>query len=277
MTGETFDSLALIRALILSLGAGLVVASVASLLKKWPKAVLVMLGIGVALILTVILFYSWPSLVKVPDLSGLARAEAELVLEKKGLIPEARPQYDLETPAERVIAYSQEPLAGIKVHRGTVVRFGVALTPPPSETTERESASVSLFHPKSGENVHCTRYADGVYRFAVVGTSIGLSDRLTLLLWIRPVKPPSETPGWYLQRLPVNGITKIEPDGSWEGIAQIGNVQWSLHAGEVLDVAVTVVDVESANRLLAKSGVVTSIYLPGVVSDIASGVRVKLK
>lgn len=278
MSSEAFDFVALIRALLIGLGCGLVVAAVAGFVRRTgPKGFLVMLGGGVAGLLTVILFFSWPGLIGVPDLGGSSRAEAESTLEKKGLIPEVRPQYHLDTEAGRVIAHSQEPAAGIKVRGGTVVRFGVAVGTPPAETTAVGSASVSLFRPKSGEKVHCTRYADGVYRFSVVGTSTGLTNGFRLLLWMRPVNPPSETPGWYLQRLPVNGIEKVEPDGSWEGIAQIGNVQWPPHAGDVLDVAVTVVDVDRAKRLGGELGVVTCIVLPGIASDVASGVRVELK
>ena len=277
MSGEGFDLVALIRSLIISLGAGLVVAGITAALIKRPKAVLVMLGVGVTLLLTVILFYSWPSLVNVPDLSDLARAEAEVALEKKGLIPEGTPQYHMETEAGRVISHSQDPLPGIKVRRGSVVRFGIAVATQASETKESTLASVSLFRPKSGEKVNCKRYADGVYRFSVIGISAGLSDKLRLLLWVRPVAPPSETPGWYLQRPPVNGVSGVKPDGSWEGIAQIGNIQWPPHVGDILDVAITVVDVQNANRLLAEMGVVTRVNLPGIASDIASGVRVELK
>jgi hypothetical protein len=283
MSSEAFDFVALIRALLIGLGCGLVVAAVAGFVRRTgPKGFLVMLGAGVVVLLTVILFFSWPSLIRVPDLGGLSRDEAKLVLEKKALVPEARPLYHSDTEPGRVIAHSQEPAAGIKVRGGTVVRFGVAIgTTRTEEPTEElqvgASLSVSLFRPKSGEKAHCTRYADGVYRFSVVGTSTGLTNGFRLLLWVRPVNPPSETPGWYLQRLPVNGIEKVEPDGSWEGIAQIGNVQWPPHAGDVLDVAVTVVDVDRAKRLGGELGVVTRTVLPGIASDVASGVRVELK
>jgi hypothetical protein len=235
-----------------------------------------MLGIGVVLIFAVSLFFLWPSqeLVEVPDLGGLSRAEAELELKKNGLIPEAVPQHNADTKTGYVIPDSQETLAGTKVRKGTVIRFSVSLGP--DEITEG-AASVSLFRPKSGEGAFCTRYGDGVYRFSVVGTSSGLSDEFRLLLWVKPVNPPSDTPGWYLQRPPGNGIREVKPDGSWEGIAQIGNVQWPPHAGDVLDVAVTVVNIDTAKKLEAEPGVVTRTGLPGVASDVANGVRVELK
>ncbi|MEW6574278.1 MAG: hypothetical protein AB1374_11665 [Bacillota bacterium] len=33
------------------------------------------------------------------------------------------------------------------------------------------------------------------------------------------------------------GIQAIEADGSWEGLAQIGNAQWPPHEGDLVDVA----------------------------------------
>jgi len=280
MSGGGFDWEALARALILGMGIGLVVSGIASLLRKWPQNVLTRLGIGVALIITVVLFYTWPSLIKVPDLSRLSHHEAEDLLVKKGLVSDVTPQHHEGTEPGRVISHSQDPLPGIKVRRGTVVKFAVAVSTPSSkpsiERTVMTKNSVSLFRPKSRERVHCIRYADGVYRFSVVGTASGLPDKARLLLWVRPVKPPSETPGWYLQRLPVNGIGEVKIDGSWQGIAQIGNVQWPPHEGDVVDVAVTIVDAETANGLLAEPGVVTRVNLPGIASDIASAVVVKL-
>lgn len=275
-----FDWEALTRALILGMGIGLVVSAIASFLRKWPQNVLVRLGIGVALIIAVVLFYTWPSLIKVPDITRLSHHEAEDLLVKKGLVSDVTPQYHQETEPGRVIPHSQDPLPGIKVRRRTVVKFAVAVSTLPSkpsiERTVMSRVSVSLFRPKSRERVHCIRYADGVYRFSVVGTASGLPDKSRLLLWVRPVRPPSETPGWYLQRPPVNGIGEVKTDGSWQGIAQIGNVQWPPRAGDVLDLAVTLVDAETANRLLAEPGVVTHINLPGIASDIASTVIVEL-
>jgi len=165
----------------------------------------------------------------------------------------------------------------VKYNRGVAYFDDVEMILMSSEEEEEEPSSVSLVTPTSGEEVRCIRYGDGIYRFSASGTSTELSGRLRLLLWVKPVRPSSETPGWYLQRPPINGISKIKPDGSWEGIGQIGNIQWPPHAGDVFDVAVTVVDVESANQLLVEPGVVVRIDLPGIASDVASGIRVKLK
>lgn len=146
----------------------------------------------------------------------------------------------------------------------------VTITP-----TNSGAPSVSLFQPKAGEKVRCVRGDDGIYRFSVRGTSSG-TNGFRLLLWVRPVSPRSETPGWYLQRPPANGISSVEADGSWAGIAQIGNLQWPPHEGDILDLIVTIADSDSANQLMAEAGVVVRYQPVGVVSDTASNVVVTL-
>jgi hypothetical protein len=281
MLSWVIDWTALIRALIIGMGANLVVTALGLLFFKKNKAIWAMLGCGLMLLVATILFYSWPSLVVVPDLSGLSQAEAEAALERQQLIPEARPVYSIEAKPGLVGAGSQEPGQGIKVRPGTLVRFGVAVSGQPPVTLSHEpiinKASVSLFQPKGGESVKCTRYPDGTYHFSALGTVSVLLPNQRLLLWARPVKPPSETPGWYLQRPPINGIHQINPDGSWEGTAQIGNAMWPPHTGDILDVAVTVVPENQVQQLFATPGVETRISLPGISSDIALGVRVDLR
>lgn len=278
INGVIFDFEALLRSVIIALGTGLIVVAITHWVLKLPRGVTILFGVGVTLILTVILV---SRLIEVPRLANLSRAEAELVLSKKKLIPEVRPQYVSTTEAGRVIPHSQDPLPGIKVRQGTVVRFAVSAGAEQLLTEAKEtgvSPYVSLFQPRSGEEVHCSRYGDGIYRFSVEGVSKGIAGgNLQLLLWVKPVDPPSETPGWYLQRLPINGIVGIKPDGAWEGIGQMGDAQWPPHQGDILDVAVTVVKPETAQGLLAEMGVVTRMALPGTTSDKALGVKVRLK
>jgi hypothetical protein len=280
MTGAAFDFETFLRSIIIGLGTGFIVAALTPLIFKLRWGSAVPLGIGVALILTVILFFAWPPVVEVPNIAGLSKTEAELLLEKKGLVPEVTPQQVPTTEVGRVVPYSQDPLPGIKVRKGTSVRFGVNIsdvTPPDTIKIEKHS-SVKLFRPRSGEKMHCRLYGDGIYRFSVEGISQGVGGGgFQLLLWAQPVKPPSETPGWCLQRGPINGIHSVKSDGSWEGIGQIGNPEWPPHDGDILDVAVTVVESEIAERLLATQGVVTRISLPGITSDKALGVKISLK
>ena len=157
------------------------------------------------------------------------------------------------------------------------MRFGVAADSPLTPTKDSSAATVAFFQPKSMGTAKCQLGGDGIHRFPVSGTSTGLSNRHMLLLWVKPVKPPSERSGWYLQRLPGNGITSVLSDGRWEGIAQIGSTVWPPHEGDLFDVAVTVIDFAIATRLLNEPGVVTRVSLPGVIADVASSVRVKLR
>lgn len=276
---SSVDFEALIRVLI-GLGTGLIVAVISSVLFKIKRGRQIILGLGVALVVAALLFYVWPSLVEVPDLANLSNAEAEDILRDRGLVPEDRPQAS-ETEKGRVVPYSQEPSPNFRVRKGTIVRFAVSqgsqvhIVTPQTETTV--NVSISIFRPKSGNVVKCTRYPDKIYRFAVDGTSNGLSQNFKLLLWVRPVNPPSETPGWYLQRPPINGITQTGLNGSWKGVGQIGNAQWPPYEGDIFDIAVTVAESETANSLLGKIGVIVRDEPIGIKSDIALSVIVTMQ
>src|SRR5258708_2211603 len=94
---DTFDLQALIRACLIGLGvafiAGYVIHLVAGVHQQGEsRRRLILAAVGVGLLVAVGVYYAWPSLVRVPDLASLAQAEAENVLEKSGLTPEARPQ-----------------------------------------------------------------------------------------------------------------------------------------------------------------------------------------
>jgi hypothetical protein len=281
MDGASFDFEALLRSAIIGLGAGLITAVIAQWIEKKRWLIPVLLGLGVGLIMIALIFYTWPSLVKVPNLENLSRAEAEQLLTKKGLIPEVSPQHVPSVEPGRVVPGSQDPPPGIKVRKDTVVRFAVSvnseLLQPKAANTEA-SPSVSFFEPKSGQEILCKRYGDGIYRFSVEGVSTGVvGSDLKLLLWVRPVSPPAENPGWYSQRPPINGISRVESNGSWRGVGQIGNAQWPPHDGDIIDIAVTVIENEAAKRLLARPGVVIETDLSYITSDKALGVRVRLK
>jgi hypothetical protein len=166
------------------------------------------------------------------------------------------------------------------VRPGTVVSFAISIHEEGPTTTDNPlgKLSVSLYQPKSGEKVRCFRGGDGVYRFSVSGTSSDVTaGGFELLLWLRPVNPPSDTPGWYLQRSPVNGVAGIGPDGSWTGTAQLGNSQYPPHEGDIVDLTVTIADKSTVNRLTAEPGVLVRNEPVGVKSDSATGVSVALK
>ena len=138
---------------------------------------------------------------------------------------------------------------------------------------DRSDRSLSLLHPKNAETIRCQLHPDNTYRFSVSGISKGISKYETVLLWVQPVNPQSETPGWYLQR-GFNGIRKFEPTGEFQGIGEIGNRQFPPRAGDTMNVAVMVLDIRVAERLLSERGVVTCVNLPGEVTDVAWKVRV---
>lgn len=219
-------------------------------------------------------------LVEVPDLANLSRAEAENKLVEIGLVPEARPQYVTGVNADRVVPNSQNPPAKLPVQPGALVSFAINVRDerPQVIVTPSVSLAVSLSQPKAGGKILCSRGGDSIYRLSVKGTSSGLSaGEYGLLLWLKPVRPPSDTSGWYLQRPPGNGVDRIEADGTWIGVAQLGSSQWPPHEGDVFDLAVSVADNDTINKLMAESGVVIRNQPVGVKSDTALGVVATLK
>jgi hypothetical protein len=281
-----FDVDAFIRAVAIALGVGFLGSAITYFVtrtrEEWVKrgAVLFQAMIGIVILLTVAIYFLWPTLVKVPSLDGLSRAEAEDLLVKNGLIPQGRPQYATEVEAGRVIPHSQSPSYGLTVRPGTTVSFALSIHEegPPITGDPLSGLTVSIYQPKSGEKVRCFRGADGVYRFSASGTSSGVpTGGFGLLLWLKPVNPPSDTPGWYLQRTPVNGIAGVKADGSWTGMVQLGNAQYPPNEGDMIDLAVTIVDNNTVNRLMGEPGVVVRNEPVGIKSHTASGVIATLK
>ncbi len=260
-----------LESIFISLGASLVVLAIGMMVKRIPKSVAVLLAIGFGMIA----FVLWPRavLVEVPDLADLSRDEAELKLTSVKLVPAPEPQQAPNTPLEHVIPLSQEPLPGTKVRHGAVVRFSVSSPTAiyPNRTSPNASVAeglVSIFSPKNGGEVAPKRGADNVFRFEVQGTTEAIdAANSTLLLWLQPIDPPSERPGWYLQRLPDEGIRSVS-GRTWRGVCRIGSEQWPPHNGDVVDVVATAVAGDEAQRLLARQGPVTTVVLPGLASKV---------
>jgi len=268
-----------LESVLVSLGASLVVLAIGMLVKQIPKSVAVLLAIGCGMIA----FVLWPRaiLVEVPDLAGLSRDEAELRLTSLKLAPAPQPQQAPNIPLEHVVPSSQEPLPGTKVRRGTVVRFSVSSpTSLPGDQTQSDggpnSNLVTIFTPRDGSEVTPKRGADNIFRFEVQGTieAVDLA-KSQVLLWLQPIEPPSEQPGWYLQRLPDEGVRSVSGN-TWRGVCRIGSEQWPPHDGDVVDVVSTVVAGDEAQRLLARQGPVTTVVLPGSSSKIVR-LRVRLR
>lgn len=260
-----------VETMILSLGTGLVILAIGLIIPKMPKSIAVLLALGFGMLA----FVLWPRaiLIEVPDLANLSSDEAEVLLSSRDLEAKPQPQEARNTRPHYVIPSSQNPLPGTKVKRGTIVRFSVS-NPTSVELGGTESGrvvtgvSVSIFSPGDGDTVTPRRGADNIFRFDVEGTMDAVdSAEVSLLLWLQPIDPPSDQPGWYLQRLPANGIKSIS-GGSWRGVCQIGNFQWPPHDGDIVDVAVTLVASEEALRLQARQGPLTVVRLPGKTSEI---------
>ena len=216
----------------------------------------------------------------VPSLDNLAQAEAEnLLVEKESRSTRKAAICGVRVETGRVIPHSQSPGYGLAVRPGTAVTFAISVHEEREQQigSQATHASVSLFRPKSGQKARCHKDGDNVFRFEVTGTAFGLSERYGLLLWVRPVNPPSETPVWDLQRLPVNGISSIRGDGSWVGTGQIGNAMWPPHEGDLIDLAVSVADTQTITSLMSEPGVIVRSQPVGTSVEIASSVVITVR
>jgi len=135
----------------------------------------------------------------------------------------------------------------------------------------REAAT--LMQPRKDGQLDCAPDAGAIYRCNVSGTATVAAGH-ELLLWIRPVQPPSESLGWYLQRRP-NGV--LEHSGnSWNGRIQIGNRDYPPNDGDVVDVAVSIADKAEFDKLMREPGVVMRPDPSGSVVHKADNVRLRI-
>jgi hypothetical protein len=281
---QGFDLEALIRACLIGLSVAIIgryiifVATRDKTQEGESQRMLTLAAVATFILVSLGLYYSWPTLPTVPVLDKLSQADAENLLFSHKLVPQPRPQISEEVPAGLVIPHSQDPSAGINVRPGTTVSFGVSVSqqinPHPDHSDNVPTAS--LYQPKSGEGFRCTVGGDGICRCKITGTSSGVDNRHHLLLWLKPVRPPSDQFGWYLERSG-NGINRIEPDGTWVGVAQVGNAQYPPHERDVVDVAVSVVDDLVLRDLMGKGGVVVEPQPIGLHSDISSNVVITFR
>ena len=282
----SFDVEALVRAGLIGIGCGCLTGMIGYFVTRsdWPRRVpaLIMGGCGVGLLAGVAMYYAMPRRSTIPGCANLSQTEAEDLLIKHKLIPSARPQYAQGVPAGRVIPQSQSPAPGLLVANESVITFGVsqqsmAEQSPPSQALSPPGGSdLQLFEPKDRGMLKCSRGVGGITRCSVSGIT-GDKSGARLLLWLQPVDPPSETPGWYLQRPPMNGIKRIENDGNWNGTVQIGDAQYPANEGNQVDVAVSILDSDEAKRLLSELGVVVRDQPQGTKVRTASRVVVTFK
>jgi len=286
---QTFDLEALIRACLIGLSVAIIGRYIVHLVtkgktpEKESKRLLTMAAVATFILVAMGTYYGWPSLPTVPILDKLSQAEAEKLLINNKLVPQPRPQMSTEVTTGLVIPHSQEPAAGIRVNPGTFVSFGVSTQAAGANTQTApkdggvpEGLSVRLFQPKSGEALRCAAGGDGIYHCAVRGVSSGVQiGGFHVLLWLKPVSPPSDRFGWYLQRSG-NGVERINNDGSWTGILQIGNAQYPPHQNDTIDLAASVVDDGAFHELMARGGVIVESEPVGFRIDIASNITINL-
>lgn len=291
MNPHVLDAEALIRAVLLALGAGLAVAGIGYFAMRPPsdwarrKPVLAMLVVGVAILIGTGTYFLWPTLAQVPKLDGLSQAEAEDMLVKLALTPSSRPQHSEDVPAGRVIPGSQAPSPGLRIRRGEAVNFAISVKQAGNVnvqspiTSGQPAPSLSLHAPKSNSTVALARSADGVFRLTVTGAMRVTTPTgdFRVLLWVRPVSPPSDTPGWYLQRPPINGVSGIAGDGAWSGLAQVGNATYPPTTGGSVDVAASLTRPVEVSALFAESGIVTRPSPVGQVVATATNVRLEVR
>jgi hypothetical protein len=229
----------------------------------------------------VLAFLIWPRspVVPVPDLDGKSADEAVLVLTDTDLRAAPEPLVAPGIRAGYVVPLSQNPSAGTRVQRGSRVRYGVSAESSVTQSSTSSSATggaiAAVFSPVDGGEVVVRRDADNVFRFDAEGTVEAFDPSVSLLLlWVQPVNPPSDQPGWYLQRVP-NGIRSVAAT-QWRGVGQIGNAQWPPDDGHTVDIAVSIVSNDEAERILARQGAQTVLGIPGVVSrPVRATVRVE--
>src|SRR5215469_1811044 len=118
-------------------------------------------------------------------------------------------------------------------------------SPPPSSPSPRitspsSAASVSLvLH--DGDEVICRSTANGAA--CQIQGQAWVKPGMTVLLWVQPETPPSQTPGYYIQRV-TNGVTQQpqpRTQSPWTGVIQIGSAQYAPCNGDTFDIIATVV------------------------------------
>lgn len=275
----SIDIDALIRAVFLGVGAGMCTTAIGYFVTKPPiertrsRHTWILGGSGVALVLSTIVYFAWPTLVRVPQLAEQSQAEAEDLVAKLRLRSEVRPQYSTSTEQGRVIPSSQDPSPGVMVRPGTLVAFAVSLRRAilPLDTPLMARGNLKITDPTPNGSAVLLRSGDGIFHLRVLGATsdVRLAEQ-RIVLWVHPVNPPSDTVGWYLQRPPASGVLSIATDGSWVGMVQIGNSTFPPKPGHVIDVAASIVDNHTYDKLFAESGVVLR---PEPTGEISAAVK----
>lgn len=275
--------------IVLGLGVGLITEAVSQLLlrsgrvRENTKGVWRMLAAALALIAGVVVYLLQSGPNAMPNLARLSAYEAAQVVRARGFEPS--PRYESSTTIEDglVIPESQRPIAGQKVRTGDTVTFAVStgsgpISDPPVRSPGNSQGGLSWTMPGLGAPLEVIRDGSGLHRATVSGVvpaSVPASHRL--LLWVRPVRPASNSPDWYLQRPPANGVSSYTVGGTWDGVIQLGNREFPPHDGDVVDLAISVVSPTEARALETGAGAVTAPTPRGSQVAELRGIRVVLR
>lgn len=126
----------------------------------------------------------------------------------------------------------------------------LASTPSPSRPSASSPSSTVALAIHDGSELSCTLTSDGA-TCSVQGTA-HIDTGIQLLLWVEPVSPHADSPGYFIQR-GVDGVTRQPrsgPASAWEGVIQIGNAIYPPCQGDTLNIIVTAVDANAAADLL---------------------------
>jgi hypothetical protein len=275
--------------IVLGLGVGLIAEAVSQLLlrsgrvRENTKGAWRMLAAALALTVGVAVYLLQPGLTTVPNLARLSVDEAAQTLRARGFEPSPRYESSATIEDGLVVPESQRPIAGQTAGAGVTVTFAVStgrgpISDPAVRSTGNGQGALSWNMPAPGAPLEVIRDGSGLHRASVAGlvpASIPASHRL--LLWVRPVRPPSDSPGWYLQRPPGNGVSAYSAGGSWDGVIQLGNREFPPNDGDVVDLAISVVSATEARALEAGAGAVTAPTPRGSQVAELRGVRVVLR
>lgn len=184
-----------------------------------------------------------PNLVTTPDLRGNFIDEVERGLADMGLRYNVKKTF---APARKGTVLWQSPNGGTIVEPGTVVEIEVSNGPLARPSNQLK---ISILSYKSGQGVELLNTASGMRKLKIAGTVENLPEDSVVLLWARRKgrNSLSDTPRWFLQPL---DAPRIDSEGAWEALVQIGSIDWPPKAGDKIDVAISVVSIKVANELM---------------------------
>lgn len=256
--------------IVLAVCTGLTTEALSQLLVKSgrvsqsTKSAWRMLAAALAVTVGVAVYLLQPKLQTVPSLGRLWADAAAQELRSLGFQSIVRSERSAIIDDGLVVPESQRPIAGQLARPGTTVTYAVStgsasLSESPVSNAAANSGGLAWTTPNAGEPLTVILDAAGVGKARVAGrVPTGLTKSDQLLLWVRPVLPPAETPGGYLQRPPGNGVSAASAGGSWEGTIQIGNRDFPPREGDIVDLAISVIAVAEARTLESRPGTMTT-------------------